>query len=202
MTSHHELEPEWKAPPLACDSHFHVFGRRTLSLWDRSSLQTPGGAARRFSRALAKTRIRAVGVRPAERLRPRQRMHARSHARATRSRGSSTSTKMPLTPSSRRSTPWGCAASASTFAGHAAEPGFSAKLLRASSARCAVRRNRLDPGFPHAGWLTEELMGTLRRLKSNFMLAHMGMFLARDGVDQRGFKCCSTCSATVRGAAG
>ena len=26
MASHHEAEPELKAPPLACDSHFHVFG--------------------------------------------------------------------------------------------------------------------------------------------------------------------------------
>ena len=26
MPSHHESDPEFKAPPFSCDSHFHVFG--------------------------------------------------------------------------------------------------------------------------------------------------------------------------------
>lgn len=38
------------------------------------------------------------------------------------------------------------------------------------------------------GWLTDELMGTLRKLKADFTLAHMCMFLARDGVGQPGFQ--------------
>ena len=35
---------------------------------------------------------------------------------------------------------------------------------------------------------TEELMGALAKLKAQFTLAHMGMFLARDGVVQPGFQ--------------
>jgi predicted TIM-barrel fold metal-dependent hydrolase len=69
------------------------------------------------------------------------------------------------------------------------EPGFSATLLpriERLDARCAELGWILD--FLTPGWLTEELMGTLSRLKANFMLAHMGMFLARDGVNQRGFQ--------------
>ena len=38
------------------------------------------------------------------------------------------------------------------------------------------------------GWLTTELMGVLRKLKTEFTLAHMGMFLARDGIQQPGFQ--------------
>jgi len=69
------------------------------------------------------------------------------------------------------------------------DPGFGATLLpriNRLDARCAELGWILD--FLMPGWLTEEMMGTLRRLRSNFMLAHMGMFLAKDGVGQRGFQ--------------
>ena len=67
--------------------------------------------------------------------------------------------------------------------------GFSATLLpriERLDARCAEIGWKLDFLLP--GWLTEELMGTLRLLKADFILAHMGMFLARDGIGQRGFR--------------
>ena len=69
------------------------------------------------------------------------------------------------------------------------EAGFAATLLpriERLDARCAEIGWHLDFLLP--GWLTEELMGTLRRLKVDFTLAHMGMFLARDGVSQPGFQ--------------
>jgi 2-pyrone-4,6-dicarboxylate lactonase len=53
-------------------------------------------------------------------------------------------------------------------------------------ARCAELGWHLDFLLP--GWLTTELMGTLRRLRAPFTLAHIGMYLARDGVDQPGFQ--------------
>jgi predicted TIM-barrel fold metal-dependent hydrolase len=56
-------------------------------------------------------------------------------------------------------------------------------------ARCAELGWQLD--FLTPGWLTSELMPTLRRLEIDFTLAHMGMFLARDGVGQPGFRSCS-----------
>lgn len=54
------------------------------------------------------------------------------------------------------------------------------------AARCAEIGWQMDFLLP--GWLTHELMGSLRRLPVDFTLAHMGMFLARDGVLQPGFQ--------------
>ena len=67
--------------------------------------------------------------------------------------------------------------------------GFAAKMLpriERLHARCAELGWQLD--FLTPGWLTSELMGTLKKLQVDFTLAHMGMFLARNGVDQPGFQ--------------
>lgn len=42
--------------------------------------------------------------------------------------------------------------------------------------------------FLGPGWLTQALMPTLRSLDIEFILCHIGMFLAKDGVDQPGFR--------------
>jgi 2-pyrone-4,6-dicarboxylate lactonase len=69
------------------------------------------------------------------------------------------------------------------------QAGFADKLLPRIGrleARCAEIGWHLDFLLP--GWLTRELMGTLRKLTVDFTLAHMCMFLARDGVGQPGFQ--------------
>ena len=69
------------------------------------------------------------------------------------------------------------------------EFGFAATLLPRIDrlhARCEELGWQLD--FLTPGWLTSELMPTLRKLEINFTIAHMGMFLARDGVAQPGFR--------------
>ena len=69
------------------------------------------------------------------------------------------------------------------------ESGFAPKLLpriARLAARCAEIGWHLD--FLTPGWLTSELMPTLRKLKLDFTLAHFGMFQAKDGVDQPGFR--------------
>jgi 2-pyrone-4,6-dicarboxylate lactonase len=71
----------------------------------------------------------------------------------------------------------------------AREAALAAKLLpriEILAARCSELGWHLDFLLP--GWLTNELMGTLGNLKLDFTLAHMGMFLARDGVAQQGFQ--------------
>jgi 2-pyrone-4,6-dicarboxylate lactonase len=68
------------------------------------------------------------------------------------------------------------------------EAGFAADLLPRIArldARCAEIGWHLDFLLP--GWPTQELMGTLRRLRAQFSLAHMGMFLAAGGAGQAGF---------------
>jgi predicted TIM-barrel fold metal-dependent hydrolase len=68
------------------------------------------------------------------------------------------------------------------------ETGLAASLLpriAGLDARCAEIGWHLDFLLP--GWLTLELMDTLRRLRAPFSLAHMGMFLAGAGAGQPGF---------------
>ncbi len=69
------------------------------------------------------------------------------------------------------------------------EAGFAATMLpriERMHARCAEIGWQLD--FLTPGWLTGELMPTLRKLRVDFTLAHTGMFLARNGVEQAGFQ--------------
>jgi 2-pyrone-4,6-dicarboxylate lactonase len=69
------------------------------------------------------------------------------------------------------------------------EVGFAASLLpriQRLDARCAEIGWHLDFLLP--GWLTAELIETLRSLRASFSLAHMGMFLAKDGARQPGFR--------------
>jgi len=69
------------------------------------------------------------------------------------------------------------------------ESGFAPKLMpriARLAARCAEIGWHLD--FLTPGWLTAELMPTLRKLRLDFTLAHFGMFQAKEGVDQPGFR--------------
>ena len=69
------------------------------------------------------------------------------------------------------------------------ESGFAAKLLpriARLAGRCAEIGWHLD--FLTPGWLTSELMPTLRKLRLDFTLAHFGLFQAKDGADQPGFR--------------
>ena len=68
-------------------------------------------------------------------------------------------------------------------------PGFSKTMLPRITRldqRCAEIGWMLD--FLTPGWLTQELLPALKNLRVTFTIAHMGMFLARDGVKQRGFQ--------------
>lgn len=69
------------------------------------------------------------------------------------------------------------------------ESGFAPKLMpriARLAARCAEIGWQLD--FLTPGWLTAELMPTLKKLKLDFTLAHFGMFQAKDGAEQPGFR--------------
>ncbi len=67
--------------------------------------------------------------------------------------------------------------------------GFAATLqqrIRTLDARCAASGWQLD--FLGPGWLTEALLPTFAELQCNHSVAHLGMFLAKEGPQQRGFQ--------------
>lgn len=69
------------------------------------------------------------------------------------------------------------------------ESGFAPRLMpriARLAARCAEIGWQLD--FLTPGWLTSELMPTLRKLRLDFTLAHFGLFQAKEGADQPGFR--------------
>jgi predicted TIM-barrel fold metal-dependent hydrolase len=69
------------------------------------------------------------------------------------------------------------------------EPGYSKNMLsriETLDARCAEIGWMLD--FLTPGWLTLELLPVMKKLKSRHTVAHMGMFLAKDGPKQPGFQ--------------
>ena len=69
------------------------------------------------------------------------------------------------------------------------EPGFAdiwRERIERIDARCAELNWHVD--FLNPGWLTEELLPVFARMRCPFTVAHMGMFLAKDGPGQRGFQ--------------
>ncbi len=191
MSSHHEGEPEFRAPQLACDSHFHVFGPAELYPYGTDLRYKPPLAPLEDYLALSR-RLgfeRWVFVQPSA--------YGRDNAcmlDAMRNvpgcRGIvDVHEAAPDVELEALNAAGVCGVRVNVPPVKLPEAGFAAALLpriERLDARCAEIGWKLDFLLP--GWLTEELMGALRRLKADFMLAHMGMFLAKDGVNQRGFR--------------
>ncbi len=194
MSSQHAGEPGFSVPPLACDAHFHVLGpaeRYPYGTGTREKLRyVPPVAPLEDYLGLAR-RLglqRFVFVQPSA--------YGRDNACMLDA--------MREVPGSRGIVDVDeNAADAELERLHAAgargvrintapikplEAGYAATLLPRIDrleARCMELGWTLD--FLGPGWLTTELMDRLRRLRVDFTLAHMGMYLARDGVSQPGF---------------
>ena len=193
MTDDRSIQPLFTAPPQSCDVHFHVFGpadRYPHGGVDEKLRYAPPLAP--LEDYLVQARklgfVRFVFVQPS------------AYGRDNRYMLDA----MSCLPGSRgivdvdQDAPDGMLAAldAAGFRGvrinvspvKPPQAGFAADLLpriARLAARCAEIGWHLDFLLP--GWLTQELMGTLRRLRAPFSLAHMGMFLARDGAGQMGF---------------
>jgi len=192
MTAHHEGEPEFKAPPFSCDTHFHVFGPAERYPYYAADLRyepplAPLDDFLALSRKLGFQRW--VIVQPsaygrdntclleAMRELPGSRGIVDIHEDA------------PDAELDALNALGVCGVRINFSPIMPPKPGFSATLLpriERLDARCAELGWVLD--FLTPGWLTQELMEALGRLRSHFMLAHMGMFLAREGIQQPGFQ--------------
>ena len=183
----------FKAPPLSCDSHFHVFGPSEKYPYGKDlRYKPPVALVEEYLAFAAHLGIeRYVFVQPSAYGRDNDCMLdamrvvgpekcrgivdidediadselAKLHAIGVRGVRINVSPVKPL------------------------QPGFSSTMIpriRALDARCAELGWCLD--FLGPGWLTSELMDTFRGLKSHYSVAHIGMYLARDGVAQQGFQ--------------
>jgi 2-pyrone-4,6-dicarboxylate lactonase len=185
--------PDFQAPALACDAHFHVFGRAErypaagdlryrppfAPLPEYLALAGALGVRRMvFVQPSAYGRdnacmLDAMGQLPAEQCRgivdideyTEERTIAGLNAMGVRGVRINVS---PVKPPAA---------------------GFAQTMLariQRLDALCSEVGWMLDFLLP--GWLTVELMETLKKLRSPFTLAHMGMFLAKDGAAQPGFR--------------
>jgi len=189
---HDEGTPALRAPPLSCDCHFHVFGPADrypygtdlryppplapledyLALCgllgiERYVFVQPSAYGRDNTcmlDAMREVGAKCRGIVDIEENAPDAEL-ARLHAAGVRGVRINVSPVKPHTP------------------------GFSATMLPRIDrlhARCTELGWQLD--FLTPGWLTSELMPVFKKLKCDFTIAHMGMYLAKDGVKQNGFQ--------------
>jgi predicted TIM-barrel fold metal-dependent hydrolase len=194
VTSAHEQEgaPDFKAPPLSCDAHFHVFGPPE---------RYPYGADLRYKPPLAPLEDylelarhlgieRYVFVQPSAYGRDNACLLDALRAVGDKCRGIvDIDENVPDAELDRLNRLGVRGVRVNVNPIKPPEPGFSKAMLariERLDARCAEIGWMLD--FLTPGWLTQELLPTLSKLKVSFTVAHMGMFLARDGANQPGFQ--------------
>jgi 2-pyrone-4,6-dicarboxylate lactonase len=182
------------APPLACDSHFHVFGAPGRYPYEGDNLRyTPPIAELDDYLALAAT----LGI---------QRMVFVQPSAYGQDNTCMLDAMRTLEPTARRGIvdldenaddgvfarldeQGVCGVRINVNPSKPTTPDFSDKIVRRIAlldARCHELGWSLDFLLP--GWLTTELLPLLRGLRSQFSIAHLGMQKASDGVNAPGFK--------------
>ena len=192
MSLKKEGAPAFKAPPLSCDSHFHVFGRPGQYPYGADIRYTPPHAPlEEFLRLAGHLGVeRYVFVQPSAYGRNNDCMlDAMREVGVKKCRGIvDIDQDAPDAEFERLSAIGVRGVRINENPIKPLEPGYSKKMLpriERLDARCAEAGWMLD--FLTPGWLTRELLPVMRKLKSRFTIAHMGMFLAKDGPKQAGF---------------
>jgi predicted TIM-barrel fold metal-dependent hydrolase len=192
LSTHDEGTPDFITPSLACDCHFHVFGPAGIYPYGADLRYAPPHAPLDEYLGLA-ARLgieRFVFVQPSAYGRDNRCMLDAMREIHVRCRGIvDVDENTPDAELARLHTLGVRGVRVNVSPVKPPEPGFSATMLariERLEARCAELGWQLD--FLTPGWLTRELMPVLRRLKVDFTVAHMGMFLAKDGPAQAGFR--------------
>ena len=194
MSSHIEKEgvPSFRAPSFSCDSHFHVFGPAERYPYGTDIRYKPPLAPFEDYLALA-GRLgieRYVFVQPSAYGRDNTCMLDAMRVAGAKCRGIvDVEENAPDAELARMNAVGVRGVRINVSPIKPPEPGFSTAMLpriERLDARCAELGWMLD--FLTPGWLTRELLPVLRKLKSRYTVAHMGMFLAQHGVDQPGFQ--------------
>jgi predicted TIM-barrel fold metal-dependent hydrolase len=188
------MKPDWKAPPLGCDSHFHVFGapeRYPYGSADRRYKPPVAELPEYLAHARAEGFERFVFVQPSAYARDNSCMVDAMVEMGTEvCRGIVDVHEDVADAELARLDAIGVrGVRINVSPVKAFETGFSDSMLpriRRLDARCKEIGWHLD--FLGPGWLTSELMPVMKTLKCDFSVAHMGMYLAKDGVAQQGFQ--------------
>jgi 2-pyrone-4,6-dicarboxylate lactonase len=193
VSQREEATPVFRAPPLSCDSHFHVFGPAEKYPYG-SDLRYPPPLAPlddylALSRGLGFERF--VFVQPSAYGRDNTCMLDAMRAVGTNAcRGIvDLDENAPDAELARLNAAGVCGVRVNVNPIKPFEPGFSQTMLKRIArlnARCAEMDWMLD--FLTPGWLTHELLPEMKKLRVPFTVAHMGMFLAEAGVNQPGFQ--------------
>ena len=190
--SEETAEPSFRAPPLACDAHFHVFGpvERYPARDPNIRYKIPVAPLPDYLRLARRIGIeRFVFVQPSAYLRDNACMLAAMMEMGTRCRGVvDIDEDAPEAEFARLHALGVRGVRVNVSPIHPPEAGLAQKLLprvRRLEARCAEIGWHLDFLLP--GWLTAEMLPVLAKLRVDHSLAHMGMFAAKDGPRQPGF---------------
>lgn len=191
MSVRDEGEPGFKAPPLSCDAHFHVFGPAARYPYGTDLRYPPPLAPLQDYLALAR-RLgfeRFVFVQPSAYGRDNACLLEAMREVGAKCRGIvDLDENVPDAKLARLQAAGVRGVRINVSPVKPPEAGFAATLLpriERLHARCAEIGWQLD--FLTPGWLTSALMGTLGKLKIDFTITHMGMFPAREGPNQPGF---------------
>jgi len=189
----HDGQPDFQSPPGGCDAHFHVFGSARRYPYAGDLRYTPPLAPLAdYLKLAAKLGLsRFVFVQPSAYGRDNRCMlDAMREVGVQRCRGIVDIDENEPDAELERLDAVGVRGVRINLSPvKPFESGFAPKLLPRIArlgARCAEIGWQLD--FLTPGWLTAELMPTLKKLKLDFTLAHFGMFQAKDGADQPGFR--------------
>ncbi len=192
MPLHAGGDPDFKAQPLGCDCHFHVFGPAERYPYETELRYAPPHAPLEDYLALARKLgiERFVFVQPSAYGRDNRCMLDAMRELGKKCRGIVDIDENVADAELDRLHALGVrGVRINVSPVKPPEAGFAAKMLpriERFRARFAEIGWQLD--FLTPGWLTRELMPTLRDLNIDFTLAHFGMFLAKDGVQQPGFQ--------------
>jgi len=191
LALHHEGVPEFKAPPLSCDSHFHVFGPAERYAYSADIRYKPPLAPLEDYLKLARHLgiERTVFVQPSAYGRNNDCMLDAMRERGAKCRGIVDIDQNAPDAEFERLNKIGVrGVRINENPIKPPEPGYSKTMLsriERLDARCAEIGWMLD--FLTPGWLTQELLPVMKKLRSRHTVAHMGMFLAKDGPQQPGF---------------
>jgi len=187
-----EGAPVFKAPPGSCDAHFHVFGPADRYEYGSDIRYKPPLAPLEDYLELARHLgiERHVFVQPSAYGRNNACMLDALRAMGEKARGIVDIDENAPDAEFERLNRLGVrGVRVNVNPIKPPEPGFSNTMLariERLDARCAELGWMLD--FLHPGWLTQALLPAFRKLKVPYSVAHMGMFLAKDGPQQPGFR--------------